>query len=152
MINKILVATDASAASNRALNMAAQFAVQHDAELLIIHVIRDMQIPYEIKEIPELETHTFESFNDAREKIMRMIAESVLKTAKEKAVKAGANKVQTAIGTGDPASSILGFAKRRKIDMIVLGTRGLGKLKGTILGSVSRKVTNNAETSCLIVR
>jgi nucleotide-binding universal stress UspA family protein len=152
MINKILVATDASAASNRALKMAAQFAGQHNAELLIVHVIRDMQIPYEIKEIPELETHTFESFNDAREKIMRMIAESVLKTAKEKAVKAGANKVQTAIGTGDPASSILGFAKRRKIDMIVLGTRGLGKLKGTILGSVSRKVTNNAETSCLIVR
>jgi nucleotide-binding universal stress UspA family protein len=152
MINSILVATDASAASNRALKMAAQFAGQHDAELLIVHVIRDMQIPYEIKEIPELETHTFESFNDAREKIMRMIAESVLKTAKEKAVKAGANKVQTAIGTGDPASSILGFAKRRKIDMIVLGTRGLGKLKGTILGSVSRKVTNNAETSCLIVR
>ncbi|MCZ6722749.1 MAG: universal stress protein [Gammaproteobacteria bacterium] len=36
--------------------------------------------------------------------------------------------------------------------MIVIGTRGLGKLKGTILGSVSRKVTNNAETSCLIVR
>jgi nucleotide-binding universal stress UspA family protein len=152
MINSILVATDASAASNRALKMAAQFAGQHDAELLIVHVIRDMQIPYEIKEIPELETHTFESFNDAREKIMRMIAESVLKTAKEKAVKAGANKVQTAIGTGDPASSILGFAKRRKIDMIVLGTRGLGKLKGTILGSVSRKITNNAETSCLIVR
>jgi nucleotide-binding universal stress UspA family protein len=152
MINKILVATDASAASNRALNMAAQFAVQHDAELLIIHVIRDMQIPYEIKEIPELETHTFESFNDAREKIMRMIAESVLKTARKKAEKAGASKVQTAIGTGDPASSILGFARRRKVDMIVLGTRGLGKLKSTILGSVSRKITNNAETSCLIVR
>ena len=152
MINSILVATDASAASNRALKMAAQFAVLHKAELLIVHVIRDMQIPYEIKEIPELDSFKIESFNDAREKIMRMIAESVLKTAKEKAVKAGANKVQTAIGTGDPASSILGFAKRRKIDMIVLGTRGLGKLKGTILGSVSRKVTNNAETSCLIVR
>ena len=112
MINSILVATDASAASNRALKMAAQFARQHNAELLIVHVIRDMQIPYEIKEIPELEDHTFESFNDAREKIMRMIAETVLKTAKEKAKKAGAEKIQTAIGTGDPASSILGFAKR----------------------------------------
>jgi nucleotide-binding universal stress UspA family protein len=43
VINRILVATDASAASNRALEMAAQFAVLHNAELLIIHVIRDMQ-------------------------------------------------------------------------------------------------------------
>ena len=152
MIKSILVATDASAASNRALKMAAQFAEQHNAEMLIIHVIRDMQIPFEIKEIPELESKKFDSFNDAREDIMRKIAESVLRKAKEKAEKAGAKKVQTAIGTGDPATSILGFAKRRKMEMIVIGTRGLGKLKGTIMGSVSRKVTNNAETSCLIDR
>jgi nucleotide-binding universal stress UspA family protein len=83
---------------------------------------------------------------------MRKIAESVLRDAKDKAEKAGASKVKTAIGTGDPATSILDFAKRSEIDMIVIGTRGLGKLKGTVLGSVSRKVTNNAETSCLIVR
>ena len=152
MINRILVATDASAASNRALEMAAQFAKQHDAELLIVHVIRDMQIPFEIKEIPELESDTIESFATAREEIMRKVAESVLKDAKQKVEKAGADKVQTTIGTGDPATSILDIAERRKIDMIVIGTRGLGKLKSKVLGSVSRKVTNNAETSCLIVR
>ena len=152
MINKILVATDASAASNRALDMAAQLAGQHNAELFIIHVIRDMQIPFEIKEIPELESQQIESFSEEREKIMRKIAENVLKVAQEKMEKAGVSKVETTIGTGDPAHSILDFAKRREIDMIVIGTRGLGKLKGTILGSVSRKITNNAETSCLIVR
>jgi nucleotide-binding universal stress UspA family protein len=152
MINKILVATDASAASNRALEMAAQLAEQHDAELFIIHVIRDMQIPFEIKEIPELESQQIESFSEAREKIMRKIAENVLKVAREKVEKNGVKEVHTTIGTGDPATSILDFANRREIDMIVIGTRGLGKLKGTLLGSVSRKVTNNAETSCLIVR
>jgi nucleotide-binding universal stress UspA family protein len=152
MINRILVATDASAASNRALEMAAQFAKQHDAELLIVHVIRDMQIPFEIKEIPELESDTIESFATAREEIMRKVAESVLKDAKQKVEKAGVDNVQTTIGTGDPATSILDIAERRKIDMIVIGTRGLGKLKSKVLGSVSRKVTNNAETSCLIVR
>jgi nucleotide-binding universal stress UspA family protein len=152
MINKILVATDASAASNRALKMAAQFAQQHDAELHIIHVIRDMQIPFEIKEIPELETSEIKSFNSAREDIMRKIAETILRDAKAKAEKVGAKNIETTIGTGDPATSILGVAKRRKMDMIVIGTRGLGKLKGKILGSVSRKIANNAETSCLIVR
>jgi nucleotide-binding universal stress UspA family protein len=152
MINRILVATDASAASNRALEMAAQLAEQYKADLLIIHVIRDMQIPFEIKEIPELESDTIESFATARDEIMRKVAESVLRDAKQKAEKAGASKVQTTIGTGDPATSILDIAARRKADMIVIGTRGLGKIKGQILGSVSRKVTNNAETSCLIVR
>ena len=152
MINKILVATDSSAVSNRAVEMAAQMAEQYDAELHIIHVIRDMQIPFEIKEIPELEPHAFESFNNARGEVMRKIAESVLRLAKKKAGKAGAHNIQTVIGTGDPATSILGLARRQKVDMIVIGTRGLGNLKGQILGSVSRKVSNNAETSCLIVR
>jgi nucleotide-binding universal stress UspA family protein len=152
MINRILVATDASAASNRALEMAAQLSTQYDAELLIVHVIRDMQIPFEIKEIPELESDTIESFATARDEIMRKIAQTILKDAKQKAGKAGASEVQTTIGTGDPGTSILDSAKRREVDMIVIGTRGLGKLKGQILGSVSRKVTNNAETSCLIVR
>jgi len=152
MIKCILVATDASAASNRALKMAAQLAEQYEAELLIVNVIRDMQIPFEIKEIPELEFNEFEAFNDAREEVLRKVAETVLKVAKQKAEKIGAKKVKTAIGTGDPATSILGFARRRKVDMVVVGTRGLGKLKGTILGSVSRKIANSAETSCLIVR
>ena len=152
MMNHILVATDASAASNRALELAAQFAQQHDAEVLIIHVITEIQLPFEIDEIPELEFHQIESFNDAREEIMRKIAESILRNAKEAAEKAGAQKVKTAIGTGDPATSILGFAERSKTDMIVIGTRGLGKLKAAVLGSVSRKVANNAETNCLIVR
>jgi nucleotide-binding universal stress UspA family protein len=152
MINKILVATDSSAASNRAVEMAAQMAEQYDSELHIIHVIRDMQIPFEIKEIPELEPHALESFHNAREEVMRKIAESVLRLAKEKAGKVSAGKIQTVIGTGDPATSILDLARRQKVDLIVIGTRGLGKLKGQILGSVSRKVSNNAETSCLIVR
>jgi nucleotide-binding universal stress UspA family protein len=147
MFNKILVATDASTASNRALKMAANLSAQHDAELLIVHVIRDMQLPPEIREVPELE-----SFNHTREDILRRIAESTLKGAKVIAEKGGAKKIHSVIGSGDPASSIIGFAKRRNIDLIVIGTRGLGKIKGTLLGSVSRKVTNNAETNCLVVR
>lgn len=152
MINKILVATDASAASESALEMAVQLSIQYNAELHIIHVIRDMQIPFEIQEIPELESDTIESFNTAHEEIMRKIAETILRKAKETAEKAGANSAKTTIGTGDPATAILSYAKRWEIDMIVMGTRGLGKLKGTLLGSVSRKVTNNAEASCLTVR
>ena len=99
MINRILVATDASAASNRALKMAAQLAGQWDAELLIVHVIRDMQIPYEIKEIPELESQQIESFSEAREKIMRKIADTVLRNAKEKVEKVGADRKSTRLNS-----------------------------------------------------
>lgn len=147
MIKKILVATDASEASNRAVAEAAYMASVHEAELLILHVIRDMQLPSQLKKIPELE-----AFANTREDILRKIAEDILQEAEENARAAGAKKVQTAIGSGDPATSITGFTKRRKIDLVVVGTRGLGKVKGLFMGSVSRKIVNNAEANCLIVR
>jgi nucleotide-binding universal stress UspA family protein len=147
MIKKILVATDASAASNRAVSMAAYMAACHEAELLILHVIRDMQLPTLLKKAPELE-----EFANKREDILRQVAETILHEAEARARKDGATRVQTAIGTGDPASSIIGFTKRRNIDIIVVGTRGLGKVKELLLGSVSRKITNKAEANCLIVR
>ena len=127
--------------------MAAYMAAKHDAELLIIHVIRDMQLPAQMKGAPDLE-----AFANTREDIMRQIAENILQEAEASAKAGGAKKVSTAIGSGDPASSIIGFATRRKIDTIVVGTRGLGKVKGILMGSVSRKITNNAEVNCMVVR
>ncbi|MDH5356034.1 MAG: universal stress protein [Gammaproteobacteria bacterium] len=147
MIKKILVATDASAASDRAVSEAAYLASTHEAELLILHVIRDMQLPTKMKEAPELE-----AFANTREDVLRQVAENILLEAVENAKSNGVKKVQTAIGSGDPATSVIGFAKRRKVDMIVVGTRGLSKVKGLFMGSVSRKIVNNAEANCLIVR
>ncbi len=147
MIKKILVATDASDASNRAVSEATYLASTHEAELLILHVIRDMQLPSQMKKVPELE-----AFANTREDILRQVAEDILLEAAQKAKAGGAKKVRTAIGSGDPASSVIGFAKRRSIDTIVVGTRGLGKVKGLFMGSVSRKIVNNAEVNCLIVR
>ncbi len=147
MINKILVATDASAASGRAVSFAAQLAVIHEAELLILNVIRDMQLPDELKNAPE-----FESFNNTRDDLMRQAADRILDDAKKRAKKAGAKQVQTAIGSGDPATSVAGFAKRRKVDLIVVGTSGLSKTKAASMGSVSRKLMDLTDVNCAVVR
>lgn len=147
MIKKILVATDASAASGRAVSFAAQMAVVHDAELLILNVIRDMQLPAELKQAPE-----FEAFYNARDDMMREIADKILGEAKKTAKKSGAKNIQTAIGSGDPATSVAGFAKRRNIDLIVVGTRGLSKQKASSMGSVSRKLLDLTDVNCLVIR
>ncbi len=87
MIKKILVATDASAASNRAVSMAAHMAACHEADLLILHVIRDMQLPTLMKKAPELE-----DFANTRENILRQVAETILQEAIVRAKKEGAKK------------------------------------------------------------
>lgn len=83
---------------------------------------------------------------------MRQAADRILSAAKKTAQKAGAKNIQTAIGSGDPANSVAGFARRRKIDLIVVGTRGLSKIKAASMGSVSRKLVDITETNCLIIR
>lgn len=147
MINKILVATDASSASSRAVTFAAKLSVLHEAELLILNVIRDMQLPPELKNAPE-----FEALNNARDDLMRQAADQILAKAKQTAKKGGAKKVQTAIGSGDPATSVAGFARRRKIDLIVVGTRGLSKINASAMGSVSRKLLDLTDINCLVIR
>ena len=147
MIKKILVATDASAASARAVSFAARLSVLHEADLLILNVIRDMQLPVELRDMPE-----FENFFNTREDLMRQAAEKILGEAKKQARRDGARNVQVAIGSGDPATSVAGFARRRKIDLIVVGTRGLSKIQASAMGSVSRKLLDLTDVNCLVVR
>ena len=53
---------------------------------------------------------------------------------------------------GDPADEILRYADRNGIDLITVGSRGLGGLKGLFLGSVSHKLIDETECPCLVVK
>ena len=61
-------------------------------------------------------------------------------------------KVETGIVEGSPAESIIEVANTRKSDLIVMGSRGLGRLAGLVLGSTSQKVVAHAPCPVLIVR
>jgi nucleotide-binding universal stress UspA family protein len=147
MIKNILVATDASSSANRAINFAADMAGKYDATLHLLYVVREMQLPAELKKMAEVEKIT-----GARTDVLDFVGRKILGDAEIRATKKGAAKVKSTLEHGDPATVILRYAKRRNIDLIVLGTRGLGQVKGMLMGSVSRKVTNLAEISCLIIR
>ena len=147
MIKSILVATDASPAANRALALAIDMAVRYEAALEIVHVIRDLQIPDNLRDMAQVM-----NMADARGDVMMFVAEQVLSDARERATAGGVGKVGTYVGKGDPAGAIIAQARRRESDLIVLGTRGLSTTEGTLLGSVSRKVANLSRMNCLIVR
>jgi len=51
-----------------------------------------------------------------------------------------------------PAEAILSVAETRKADLIVLGTRGMGSVKGLLVGSVSNKVAHQGPCTVMIVR
>ncbi len=147
MLKNIVVATDASPASNRAINLAADMAGKYGATLHLIYAVREMQLPPELKKMAEVE-----KIAGARSDVLDFVDQKILGDAEARALKKGATKVTSSLQHGDPATVILRYAKRRKADLVVLGTRGLGQVKGMLMGSVSRKVTNLSEISCLIIR
>jgi nucleotide-binding universal stress UspA family protein len=52
---------------------------------------------------------------------------------------------------GDPAEEILRLARSRDVDLIVIGSRGLGAVKSAILGSVSKRVVRESDRPVVVV-
>lgn len=55
-------------------------------------------------------------------------------------------------GNDNPGKNICKYAKNKEIDMIIVGSRGLGNVKGMFLGSVSNNVVHNADCPVLIIK
>jgi nucleotide-binding universal stress UspA family protein len=84
--------------------------------------------------------------------IYREIGERILDAAKWRAEQRGVKAVEPLLEHGDPVDQIVGAAERQGADLIVMGRRGLGDLKGLLLGSVSHKVCQLADCACLTVK
>ncbi len=147
MLKKILVAIDGSQPSQRALDMGAQIAEKFDAVLVLIYVIRDMQLPESLRQMAEVEL-----VQESRLTTLQKIGQTILAEAATRAKKQGAKDVRNEVRPGDPAGAILRYVAENGVDLIVMGSRGLGDMESMLLGSVSRKVSNLAKVGCLTVR
>lgn len=56
------------------------------------------------------------------------------------------------IWSDDVAMAICGFCTKVEADLVIVGRRGQGFLKGLLLGSVSEKVVKNAPCSVFVVK
>jgi nucleotide-binding universal stress UspA family protein len=97
------------------------------------------------------------------EKRLKKWSTQLLESVKSKAIKMLEPEMQSCrkmgvktyceIQKGNAADSILKFANRQEIDLIVIGSRGLSGLgKIMALGSVSRKISEEANCPVMIVR
>lgn len=65
---------------------------------------------------------------------------------------AGDMNVETAILEGRPATEMVKFAARKKIDLIVIGTQGKRGLERLLLGSVAEEIIRSAPCKVLVVK
>ena len=142
MLSKILVPIDGSANSFRALEQAIFLATKiQEAQITVLYIIEDLPslYIYSPKTIEKL--HADYKSESAK----------ILERCKELASKSGIN-IHTVLVEGDPASKIIAYSEMEGFDIIMMGSRGMGKFKEMIVGSISNKVIHHAKCSVMLVR
>jgi nucleotide-binding universal stress UspA family protein len=142
MLSKILVPVDGSENSFRALEHAIFLATKiQEAQITTLYIIEDP---------PSLYIYSPKIMEKVRADYERQYTK-ILERCKELGDKSGI-KIHTVLIEGDPASNIIGYSEIEKFDIIIMGSRGMGKFKELILGSVSNKILHHAKCSVMVVR
>jgi nucleotide-binding universal stress UspA family protein len=144
-ITRVMVAVDGSDHSKKAAELAIHMAKLWNAPLYFIHVQEEGKIPSWFAEFAEDEhLGTGDYFDVVDERLFAPLI--------ARATESEIEVFRVIRAKGDPADEILRNAEQRKVDLIVMGNRGLGKFSGVILGSISTKVLSNAECTCITVK
>ena len=143
-IERILVATDFSDSAQHAVEQATELAKQFSAELILLHAY-NVEIP--------IASPMMSGGYVLPDGFFEQIGQQARLQVEEAAKKITAGGVAaTGIALDEPAASaIVGEAKERGVDMIVMGTRGLTGIKHVALGSVADKVVRTATCPVLTV-
>ena len=138
MINMILVPVDGSESSDRAVAQAISIAELCNSKLNFLYVANINQLAINA------------CLSDAILAAVRKAGEVILDRAVN--MLPSDIKYETFSETGAPAVTILDFEKQINADLIVMGSRGLGLVKGVILGSVSQYIVERANCPVLVVK
>lgn len=146
MATKILAAIDGSQQAAKALDFAIDYTRQYSGELHLLYAAPDEEPPAALIEFARTE-----HLRETPSAIHNAIGESLLNGAESRAKEGELAAVFRHMETGDAAQRIIDYADKHAIDVIVMGTRGLGELRGLLMGSVSMKVQSLAPCTCICV-
>jgi nucleotide-binding universal stress UspA family protein len=140
----VLVGTDGSDSSYRAVDRAAEIARDTTARLVIV-------CAYEPATPREVATAGDVLGDEAFSVAGSAPAEETLRTAAERAAARGAGKVERVVVVGEPVKSLVSALEEHQADLLVVGNRGMNTLAGRLLGSVPAAVSRRSPCDVLIV-
>ena len=138
---RILVPTDGSREAELALTTAADLAKSTDSKLHVLHV-------GEVPLVYHPERHAYQAEYEEHEKESQQLLESQV----ERIEGASATEAQAHLRMGRADEEIVELAQSIDAGLIVMGSRGQGRLRRALVGSVSESVVRHAHCPVTIVR
>jgi nucleotide-binding universal stress UspA family protein len=119
-LSRVLVCTDFSENSERALDYAISVTREYDAELTVLHVVEEVPSPAKAEEVLATSTEQLDTLIPAEQR----------KTL----------KLQTTVRIGKPYQRIIEYAQEAQNDLVTMGVRGAGALDRAVFGSTTYRV------------
>lgn len=144
MYKKILLPTDGSKNSYKAIKHAYEIAKDEDAEILVLNVVDSKHLT----SLPE-DALTDEALS-VFEKQSEVVTERVVKQIEE-IDSDFVTKVSTLSVEGNPVDAILKVSEKKDIDLIVIASSGKHMLDRFLLGSVTEKTIRYSKVPVLVI-
>jgi nucleotide-binding universal stress UspA family protein len=144
----ILMATDGSEEAQLAAKTAADLAKRTNSELHLIYVGYMPSIFYESAGTMALDRDLHNRMEERAEEAVRNKLDQQVQKIKDAGIEVAA--IHTRVGF--PDAEIVGLADKLGAGLIVVGSRGLGRLRRALMGSVSDSVVRHAHCPVLVVR
>jgi nucleotide-binding universal stress UspA family protein len=143
-LRRVLVPTDFSEPSAKALGYGKALAGAFYASLHVLHVVQEpfvhgWTMEGYVAALPDFRT---DLEAQARDRLQTCLTEA----------ERGLYHAELAVRVGQPYMEILAYAKDREVDLIVVGTHGRGGLEHFLLGSVAERVVRASPCPVLTVR
>lgn len=136
-MKRILLAVDGSEHSYRAAAFAGELSFRFQSPVDVLNVVPEATpiVPGAVHEYARLE-----DANLTQRDLLKSVGTEVVAIATAKVKERGGDVGNQEIAIGSPAHHIASYAEGTGADCIVMGRRGLGDLKGLLMGSVSHRV------------
>ena len=138
MFKKILVPIDGSEPSYRALNFALDLAKKYSAEVTLLSVAQPYIVTPQYSPLPMLTPIPTTSYNENIENAHKKILSNAFDETKKVDSEIIISK---RLMNGRPADKIIEIAKEDGFDLIVMGSRGLGRIKEFFLALKPVRIT-----------
>lgn len=144
-VKKILLPIDGSASSLKAARYAVKIAKLENAEIICIHAIANLRYPTGVNRLSTIA----ETFYGEGKKLAEKWFLQVRNIAAKEGVKL---RTDIIIDVTSVAETIIQYAEKEEVDLIVMGTRGTTGLKTFLVGSIAIGVVFYAHCSVFVVR